>query len=1158
MNSTILQKNLTRTGIGLLAAIASIRFASAQEVNERTDEEVHVLSPFVVTESDATGYRATSTLAGTRIRTNLSDIGAAISVITSEVFKDVGATNAETILPYSVNTEVAGVQGNFADVSLSGNNRVRNTGAITASQSATRVRGLSGVLLARGMFQTDIPFDSYNTSSLTINRGPNSLLFGATTPGGVMDQSLIQATSTRDFGEFSLRIGERGSHRETLQYNKTLIDDRLAIRIASMNEEFKFQQRPTFKKEQRFYAALEAVLSKGFENGVLGRTTLRGNFEVGEFESNPPKVVPPADGVSDWLTAPDPALENYTGIALPEWAINFVPKQTIDQRGTDVVFAAVPFPVLPHYWEQMAAIYHQPNLRAPSVNLPGLAEVAGLPNRVVWRGVGGRDTWQGFATQPFFGGDPANYTPGFTVPVVMNPSVLDNQNMSISGMMPYRDFDFDVQSVALEQELFKGAGGIEIAYDRQSYDNDFFDPFSSERNYELKVDVMEYLANDRPNPNLGRVLLSENNPAFNEYWTERESKRATAFYKLDFTGNDNFTRHFGRHVFTGVASRTTANFGGRTYANKWVDVPGSGTDIATIMNGRLDSGSRNVPLVVYMGDSLLGSNVQSLSDLRLNNYINVPILQPGDQAVLQYHSALDSPENTTGPGAPLDQDTFQVYRSLTDGWTYLDVNDSVSASWQSFLFDGNLVGLVGWRNDRFKTIDNMTLQQYGIDVLGMTPPFNIDGLLPSGEFDERRIRLADESDPNQADRVARSEGDTLTWSLVGHLPRKWVKLPFDAGLTFHYSESESFVPGRSRRDFEGNPISPESGKTTEYGFTVDLLDQKLSLKANWFKLKQKDANAVGHGLSAPGGIVEFIAFWNRARMEGIPFEDALRLSYPSRPVLTPDITNYDDMIDALFNVIPEAQRELFNPRFSADGLFVLTDPNPGQSVTTNAASEGFELELVGNITRNWRVMANWATQETITTDTAVVASKYVLGVAENLQRTGLANVSLAPNWGDLNTIGSNWNTFQVSNVIKSRAKDGAVSPEQRKHRVNLVTSYSFLNDSILKGLTIGGAIRWQSSIAIGYQNEVDPSGIVTPILSSPYMGPEEFNGDVWVGYERPLKLFGQRVDWKIQLNVSNAIGDDEYIPVLANPDGTIAVVRNPPTQEWFLTNTFSF
>ncbi len=80
-------------------------------------------------------------------------------------------------------------------------------------------------------------------------------------------------------------------------------------------------------------------------------------------------------------------------------------------------------------------------------------------------------------------------------------------------------------------------------------------------------------------------------------------------------------------------------------------------------------------------------------------------------------------------------------------------------------------------------------------------------------------------------------------------------------------------------------------------------------------------------------------------------------------------------------------------------------------------------------------------------------------------------------------------------------------------------------------------------------------GAVTPDVARPIFGNPEWNGDLWLGYRR--KLF-ERIDWRVQLNVRNALGSSSYIPVVANPDGRIVVVRNPPPREFYLTNTFSF
>jgi len=79
----------------------------------RTDENI-ILSPFELRSAEERGYGASSTLAGTRIRTSLSDIGSAISVITSQFLKDAGATNNQELLAYTSNTEISGAAGNFA------------------------------------------------------------------------------------------------------------------------------------------------------------------------------------------------------------------------------------------------------------------------------------------------------------------------------------------------------------------------------------------------------------------------------------------------------------------------------------------------------------------------------------------------------------------------------------------------------------------------------------------------------------------------------------------------------------------------------------------------------------------------------------------------------------------------------------------------------------------------------------------------------------------------------------------------------------------------------------------------------------------------------------------------------------------------------------
>ncbi|MBT6769036.1 MAG: hypothetical protein HOA81_08605, partial [Opitutales bacterium] len=70
------KRKISRLFKGLLAlAVASSPAVFGQDENE----EIHELSPFSVDASDSEGYQALSTLAGSRLKTPLRDVGAAIS-----------------------------------------------------------------------------------------------------------------------------------------------------------------------------------------------------------------------------------------------------------------------------------------------------------------------------------------------------------------------------------------------------------------------------------------------------------------------------------------------------------------------------------------------------------------------------------------------------------------------------------------------------------------------------------------------------------------------------------------------------------------------------------------------------------------------------------------------------------------------------------------------------------------------------------------------------------------------------------------------------------------------------------------------------------------------------------------------------------------------
>jgi hypothetical protein len=108
----------------------------------------------------------------------------------------------------------------------------------------------------------------------------------------------------------------------------------------------------------------------------------------------------------------------------------------------------------------------------------------------------------------------------------------------------------------------------------------------------------------------------------------------------------------------------------------------------------------------------------------------------------------------------------------------------------------------------------------------------------------------------------------------------------------------------------------------------------------------------------------------------------------------------------------------------------------------------------------------------------------------------------------------------------------------------------------LKGWSVGGGVRWQDKYALGYPTIRKPDGGVITDIANPYWGSAATNVDLSASYSRPV--FQNRIKWKVQLNVRNAIGSGSLLPVTIQPWGDVATTRLPPERRWYLTNTFSF
>jgi hypothetical protein len=233
-----------------------------------------------------------------------------------------------------------------------------------------------------------------------------------------------------------------------------------------------------------------------------------------------------------------------------------------------------------------------------------------------------------------------------------------------------------------------------------------------------------------------------------------------------------------------------------------------------------------------------------------------------------------------------------------------------------------------------------------------------------------------------------------------------------------------------------------------------------------------------------------------------------------------------------------------------------TAPNmQGFAVTADTQSKGYEFEFTANPLPNWRVTFNAAQTQAIRTN---------VGGAVLDDLVARMDALMAGPAGDLVRFNSD---YSAANELRNaylpwrgqytllKLQEGSAASELREWRYNVVTNYMFTR-GLLKNVGVGGAYRWQDEVVIGYPVIPGTAGLASFDLTKPYYGPAESGLDLWVSYERKLT---NKINWRIQANVRNVGQDDELIPISVQPDGrTWASVRVSPTQEWFVTNTFSF
>jgi outer membrane receptor protein involved in Fe transport len=199
-------------------------------------DDAVVLSPFTVQSERTDGYEATNTNSLIGTQTALKNVAITADVMNRQFFDDLALTNsADALRFYS-----AGIGPPVRGAGNAPGGEGAQQGDYYGVPNFT-IRGFSGSnARADGVVTGEILlFDQFSVDRTEIIRGPQTLLYGAGAPSGVMNFVSKQATfgSTSSMGR--VRLADRGAWRAEVDTNQPL-GKYAAMRVAAVKDQSRY------------------------------------------------------------------------------------------------------------------------------------------------------------------------------------------------------------------------------------------------------------------------------------------------------------------------------------------------------------------------------------------------------------------------------------------------------------------------------------------------------------------------------------------------------------------------------------------------------------------------------------------------------------------------------------------------------------------------------------------------------------------------------------------------------------------------------------------------------------------------------------------------------------------------------------------------------
>ncbi|NDV61556.1 TonB-dependent receptor plug domain-containing protein [Puniceicoccales bacterium CK1056] len=457
----------------------------AQET-EQKEEEVVELSPFVVSADSEVGYVATETLSGTRIRSNLGEVGASLDVLTSELLEDIGANDA---------TDALDLSGNVTTWDKSGDqDAVQNQIWFSNPYNS---RGFLSTSVLADFFELGVqPLDFYSFTRLTIAKGPNAVLYGIGSPGGVLSLERKKARFGKDTVELQVQTDSEESFRSTLDVSREVIEDKLAFRTGALY----------FDKKEFLEPA--GLLRKGVFGTLTWRPSRKTSATLFLEKGNEKRIFRYGwvsyDWVTPWIEAGRPTYANVGDPldASPGTGLDRDGKLTVHVQGQPEIEATT--------WRGMA--------RGEANEIPGHPDIN--ETRI------------------------KSYTE--------DNAIYDVEGLQLMGDGLKRDLEWQDFMVNLQHQILPNLN-IELAYNRNWTKHRTVQAFPGGQ---LRIDPNEVLPNGAPNPNFLSTYIETTRTEVVGAQNTADTYRATVTYELDLRDRKLFGRiPVGRLNLVGMIER---------------------------------------------------------------------------------------------------------------------------------------------------------------------------------------------------------------------------------------------------------------------------------------------------------------------------------------------------------------------------------------------------------------------------------------------------------------------------------------------------------------------------------------------------------------------------------------------------------------------------